>query len=161
MMPVAFWILIVITGVLAVVFFLKWFARRNRVKMFSPRDMESECAKKLPYFRPEVVQAKVKSLFPNHDSAEILRLLEIVPSFWGVERTQLNILKLSNGDMDQLHNYIAVASSDRDFLEVIDLAEYPEFSRINADDIDTLPYEELKRLIGRDTRQYLEWLKKK
>jgi hypothetical protein len=129
--------------------------------MFNPRDSEREEAKNRPFFRPKVVETKVKSLFPDHDSTEILRLLEDLPSFWGVERMKLNVLKLSNGDLDQLLHYSKVAASDRDFIEVINQAEYPEFSRVDPNEIDKLPYDQLRRLMERDTKQYLNWIKKR
>lgn len=73
---------------------------------------------------------------------------------------QLNILKLSEGDLDQLRHYIEVAKSERDFMKVIELAEYPESSRIGLRDKNLFGGAH-KRLIERDSRQYLNWLKKK
>ena len=73
---------------------------------------------------------------------------------------QLNILKLSNGNLDQLHHYIGVAKLERDFMKVIELAEYPESSRMDVNHKNPF-WGEHKRLIERDFRQYLNWLKKK
>jgi hypothetical protein len=160
-MSLAFWIALPTIACLALWLFLKWLDRRNRVEVYGPSDDDRGLARLKPYFRREVVEAKVKSLFPSHDPAEILRLLDDgVPSFWGLERMQLNILKLSNGDMDQLRHYIGVAKGERDFMKVIELAEYPESSRIGVHGKD-LFYGEHKRLIERDLRQYLNWLKKR
>jgi len=114
-----------------------------------------------PYFRREVVEAKVKSLFPQHAPAEILQLLDSdIPSFVGFERVQLDILKLSDGDTDKLHHYIELAKSQRDFMKVINLAEYPESSKRDLRDKD-LFWGDHKKEIERDFRQYLKWLKKK
>lgn len=160
-MSLMFWIVIVVAACLAVWLFLRWFDRRSRVQACSPWDDDRELARLKPYFRREVVEAKIKSLFPNHDPAEILRLLDDdIPSFWGLERMQLDNLKLSNGDLDQLDYYIGVAKSKQDFLQVIELAESPESSRIDIHD-KGLFWGEHKRLIERDFRQYLNWLKEK
>src|SRR4030095_3570667 len=109
---------------------------------------EREFAKKKPYFRREVVEAKVKSLFPGKDPKLILQVLDDdIPTVFGVERTQLNILKLSDGDVNQLVHYVEMAKSGRDFIEVINLAEYPESSRIGMLELDKLPYKEARRIL--------------
>ncbi len=160
-MSLMFWIAFVVIACLAIWLCLRWFDRRSRVEVYSPQDDDRGLARLKPYFRREVVEAKIKSLFPNHNPAEILQLLDNdLPSFWGLERMQLNILKLSNGDIDQLRYYIEVARSQRDFMRVINLAEYPESSSMDIHD-KNLFYGEHKRLIERDFRQYLNWLKKK
>lgn len=160
-MPLTLWIAIVAIGCLTIWLFLRWFDRRNRVQVYSPQDSDREMARLKPYFRREVVERKVKSLFPNQEPAKILQLLDNdIPSYWGLERIQLNILKLSNGNLDQLHHYIGVAKSERDFMKVIELAEYPESSRIDISDKDRF-WGEHKQLIERDFKQYLNWLKKK
>jgi hypothetical protein len=159
-MSLIFWIVIVLIACLAIWLLLRWFDRRNRVEVYTPRDADRRLAKLKPYFRREVVEAKVQTLFPNHEPAEILRLLDDdVPSFWGLERMQLNILRLSNGDIDRLRHYIEVAKSGRDFMKVIESAEHPESSRIGIND-KGLFWGEHKRLIERDFQQYLNWLKK-
>ena len=160
-MSLIFWIAIAAVACLAIWLFLRWVGRRSSVEVYTPQDADRQLARLKPYFRREVVEAKIKALFPNHDSGEILRLLDNgVPSFWGLERMQLDILKLSDGNLDQLRYYIGVARSERDFMKVIQLAESPESSRIGIHD-KNLFYGEHKRLIERDFRQYLNWLKKK
>lgn len=129
--------------------------------MYTPSDESRQLARLKPYFRREVVEAKVKSLFPNHNTAEILQLLDNdIPSFSGLERMQLDILKLSNGDMGKLQYYIGITRSEQDFMKVINLAEYPESSQRDIHDKDLLGGEH-KEEIERDFRQYLHWLKKK
>jgi hypothetical protein len=159
-MSFTFWFILVVIVVLIIVI-LKLLDRRNTVKMYNPRDAEKVESKKHSYFRHQVVEAKVRSLFPAHDSAEILQLLEAVPIFWGVERMKLNVLKLSGGNLDQLRHYISVACSERDFIEVINLAEYPESSLVPLTQIDKLPYGEVMGRLKRDTKQYLSWLQSK
>lgn len=159
-MSLTFWM--IIAGIcLGIWLFLRWFNRKNRVEVYTPQDDDRHLARLRPYFRREVVEAKVKSLFPNQDPAEILHLLDSdLPSFWGLERMQLNILKLSNGSLDQLRSYIEVARSEPDFMGIIDLAEYPESSQRDLHDKD-LFWGPHKQEIERDFRQYLDWLKKK
>jgi hypothetical protein len=100
-----------------------------KVDVYTPSDRSRQSAKLKPYLRREVVEAKVKSLFPQYAPAEILQLLDNdIPSFFGLERVQLDILKLSDGDTDKLHYYIELAKSQRDFMKVINLAEFPESS---------------------------------
>ena len=158
-MSLTVWIGIVAIACLPIWLSLRRFNRRNRVEVFTPQDSDRDLARKGPYFRREVVEAKVKSLFPGCDPAEIMRLLD-VPSFREPERMQLNILKLSDRDPDRLRHYIEVARTGRGSIEVIDSAEYPESSRIGMQDKDFF-WGEHKRLIERDTQQYLKWLKKK
>ena len=158
-MSYAFWIAITVGACLAILLIHRWLDRRNSVEVYTPQDGARQQAKLKPYFRREIVEAKAKSLFPNHDPAEILRLLDDgVPSFWGLERMQLNILKISNGDLDQLRYYIGVAQSN--FIKVVELAESPESSSANIPRKD-LFYGEHKRIIERDFRQYLHWLKQR
>ena len=159
-MSLAFWIVVLVVAGLAIWLFLRWFDRRNRVEVYTPQDESRQSAKLKPYFRREVVEAKVKSLFPGREPADILRLLDDVPSVMGRERMQLNVLKLSNGEEGQLLHYLEVAKSERGFLKIIDLAEHPESSRIGLGDKD-LFWGEHKRLLERDFRQYLNWLKKR
>jgi len=160
-MSLTFWLVVAGIAGLGIWLFLRWFNRKNRVDVYNPQDADRHLARLKPYFRREVVEAKVKSLFPNRDPAEILQLLDSdVPSFWGLERMQLDILKLSNGNMDQLRHYIEVARSERDFIKVIQLAESPESSLGDIHDKD-LFWGEHKVEIERDFRQYLNWLKKK
>lgn len=160
-MSLTFWIVVVVIACLAIWQFLRWVDRRSRVVVYTPQDADRKLARLKPYFRREVVEAKVKSLFPSNNPADILQLLDDdVPSFWGAERIQLDILKLSDGNLEQLRHYIGVAKSERDFMKVIGLAEYPESSRLGIHD-KGLFYGEHKRLIERDFRQYLKWLKKK
>jgi hypothetical protein len=155
------WIIIALIAALIIWLFLRWFNRSVSVDVYTPSDGSRQSAKLKPYLRREVVEAKVKSLFPQHAPAEILQLLDNdIPSFFGLERVQLDILKLSDGDTAKLHYYIELAKSQRDFMKVINLAERPESSKRDLHDKD-LFWGEHKKEIERDFRQYLKWLKKK
>ena len=106
-----------------------------------------------------MVESKVKYLFPEHNPSEILQLLDDgITSFFERERMQLDVLKLSNGDLDKLKHYIALAESES--LKVRRLAEYPESSKRDLQSKDLL-WGEHKKEIERDFRQYLNWLKQK
>ena len=155
-----FWITIIVVVCLAIGLLLRWNDRRNSVEVFTPQDGARELAKLKPYFSREVVERKVRSLFPDQDHAQILQLLDdYTPDFWGLERMQLNILKLSNGNLEQLHHYLKVANSQTEFIKVIQMAESPESSRIV--DQKEIGWGKHKKLVKKDYRDYLNWLKKK
>jgi hypothetical protein len=152
---------ITIIAIVCLVFFLlfKWNDRRNSVQVYTPRDNARDAARLKQYFRREVVERKVKALFPGQDHAQILQLLDDnTNDIWGLERMQLDILKLSNGNLDQLHHYLKVANSPTEFTKVIKLAEAPHSSRV--DDPKELFWGEHKKLIEKDYREYEKWLKK-
>lgn len=156
-MSIAFWLMIMVISCLAVGVFIIWFGRVNGWGELTPWDDEEEMARKEPYFRREVVEAKGRSLFPRHDPSEILQLLDgVPPSFWGRERMQLNILKLSDGDMARLRHYVEASGSVLGAMEVVDKAEYPWSSRAQSSR-SPAP----KWIVERDIRQYLKWLKRR
>ena len=127
--------------------------------VIGPQQGEQEMAIKEPYFRRDVVEGKVKSLFPNHAPAEILRLLDAPPRpFEGPERFQLAVLKLSNGDVARLRRYTAASGRGRH--DLISSAEYPMSSRIGFLNCARLPASVQVAIFNRDLRQYLAWLKK-
>ena len=154
------WIVIAIVAALAGWFLLlRWFNRRNRVEVYTKGDESRQLAKLKSYFRREVVESKVKCLFPEHNPSEILQLLDDgITSFFERERMQLDVLKLSNGDLDKLKYYLGLAESES--LKVRRLAEYPESSKRDLQSKDLLGGDH-KKEIERDFRQYLNWLKKK
>ena len=103
----------------------------------------------------------MKALFPNHDPASILSLLdEYGTQSWQRERerAQLDILKLSGGDLEQLRHYLNIAKSD--YRDVIFLAEAPEFTVLGIADWMKMPEPEKDHLAARDTDQFLEWLQR-
>ena len=155
------WIIIALIAASIILLLLRLFNRSVKVDVHTPSDDSRQSAKLEPYFRRELVEAKVKSLFPQRAPGEILKLLDIdMPPVFELERVQLDILKLSNGDIEKLHHYIELAKSERDFMKVINLAESPESSKRDLNDKD-LFWGEHKKEIERDFRQYLKWLKKR
>ena len=155
-MSPAFWLIIVVIGCVAVGVFIVWSSWGGGLREITPWDDEEEMARKEPYFRREIVEAKVRSLFPSHDPSEILRLLDgVPPPFGGQERMQLDILKLSGCDMARLRHYIEVCGSALGAMEVINKAEYPWSSRVGSS--SPAP----KWIVERDIRQYLRWLERR
>jgi hypothetical protein len=159
-MSLTFWIFIVVFAGLTIWRLSRLFAGGSGAGGHTPQDDQRQLDILEPYFRREVVEAKVKSVFPNHDPAEILQLLDDGLPAWALERMQLNIIKLSNGDVDQLRHYINLAKSERDFIKVMQLAENPRSSGGDINDPNLFDRKH-KRLIEKDFQQYLNWLKKK
>ena len=86
----------------------------------------------MAHSRDEVVAA-VEVAFPEGSRARVLELLDT----YGVEayerereRVQLAILKLSAGNEEKLHEFVAVAK--RDYRDVLFWAENPEESRLDT-----------------------------
>jgi hypothetical protein len=86
----------------------------------------------MAHSRDEVVAA-VEVAFPEGSRARVLALLD----GYGVEsyerereRVQLAILKLSEGNEEKLHEFVAVAK--RDYRDVLFWAENPEESRLDT-----------------------------
>ena len=137
---------------------LFWLRHTRLASESGPQREDRGLAKLKPFFRREVVESKVECLFPNENPADVFRLLDDdLPDIWGLERLQLAILKLSNGDLNSLRTYIAAARQD--FLQVIGSAEYPGALEIGLDRYVRLPNSEQEAIHQRDMRQYLRWLK--
>lgn len=110
------WITIIAIVCLAIILII-WNDRRNSVQVYTPRDSARDAARLKPYFRRELGERKVRVLFPGQDHAQILRLLDDnTNDILGLERMQLDILKLSNGNLQQLHHYLRVANSPTEFI---------------------------------------------
>lgn len=154
--------IIFVVGGIALGLFMRLRASGGRGigSVIGPEQGAQELAMKEPYFRREVVEAKVKSLFPKHAPAEILRLLDTIPKpFGGPYRLQLAVLKLSKGDPAKLRRYIEVAGHDLHH-NLIRSAEYPVTSRIGFLNSTRLPASIQLWMFNSDLRQYMAWLKK-
>jgi len=86
----------------------------------------------MPHSRDEVV-AVVQKTFPETSCARVLELLDT----YGVEsyerereRVQLAILKLSEGNEEKLHEFVAVAK--RDNRDVLFWAENPDEAKLDT-----------------------------
>jgi hypothetical protein len=101
-----------------------------------------------------LVQRLVERLFAAPERAAALRLLEQ----YGTRdsepyRVRVALLKLSDGRLDQLEDFVRAAH--RDFRDVLAWAEYPEALR---QPMWSLPAEEALRIRDADRAQYLAWL---
>ncbi len=107
----------------------------------------------------EMVLAKVRQMFPNDDSAEILAILNLYgaqPDAPERERVELACLKLSEGNKDKLLSSVRTAIGDP--RDVLAPAEYPGFCKIGYVGVDKLDSAGRSKLIYEDLRQYLSWL---
>jgi hypothetical protein len=79
---------------------------------------------------------------------------------WHIERDRihLGILKLANGDEDDLLDWITVAC--RDSRDVLAAAEFPLQSRYHPQRWATAPAEERTTVLNLDRSQYDVWLQK-
>ncbi len=105
----------------------------------------------------DLVLDKVKKCFPGCKEEEIMAFLDLYgeePYERGRERVQIAILKLSDGDLDQLLVNVEVAK--RDYRDVLAYAEYPE--EMSNDNWKMSENEEIKRIRVRDRKQYIDWL---
>jgi len=108
--------------------------------------------------RSQVLQ-KVWKYWPKKDPREIMKILDQYGerSFeTGVERVQLGILKLCNGDLDQLEELVQMAKAD--FRDILAYAEYPEELNEGFVRMGKKSEEEAKEIRQRDIKQYLDWL---
>ena len=99
------------------------------------------------------VLEKVAQFWSDADAAEIMDVLD------GCGRRaqiQLAVLKLCEGDREQLPRLVEMAN--RDWRDVIAYAEYPEEMRTGFVGMRDLSRNEQEALRKRDRRQYLEWL---
>jgi hypothetical protein len=101
----------------------------------------------------------VRRAFPSRDPDHILRLLDDYGTEkWHSEkdRVHIAILKLSQGDMEQLQRYVETATYD--FRDVIAPAEYPEFRKVGFVGVSRMTTEEIDELRKADWGQYQKWL---
>jgi len=107
----------------------------------------------------ELVLSKAQRLFPDQDLADVLAILDqygTQPYERERHRVQLDILKLSEGDLDELKRLIGLAK--RDYRDVIAWAEYPSLMRTSPGGTGNLDAERRRKLAKEDLRQYLSWL---
>jgi hypothetical protein len=107
----------------------------------------------------KLVISKAKQLFPDHDIAEIMQLLDAYGKKCEreKERVQLAVLKLSKGDLEELKKM--VESAKLDYRDVLCSAEYPKQSSHGFAGWKKLTKQEKDKAIAEDLRQYLKWLK--
>ena len=104
----------------------------------------------------DLVLIKVSDAFPNHDPGEIMAILDrygAEPHDYERERVQIAVLKLSEGSMDRLEEFVSAAQGD--YRDVLAGAEYPEEFRLPIYDSNDKRVQDARR---RDREQYLAWL---
>ena len=107
----------------------------------------------------QAVLRKIKNYWPAEDPEKILNILRRYGQDKYEEespRIQLAVLKLSEGDLEKLEEFVDLAK--RDYRDVLAFAEYPEEIRIGFVGMGELSEEEAKALRRRDREQYLSWL---
>lgn len=112
--------------------------------------------------RRRTLVRKVRSLWPDPAQAE--RALAELDRYsgdrgMGRARIQLAILKISNGNLEELRRWVDIALGD--YRDPLLLAEYPEeaeapFEGLNPSPEDRRRMEEIR---SRDREQYLRWLR--
>ena len=73
----------------------------------------------------------------------------------GKNRISVAILKLANGNINSIDNFIELANSD--FRDVISQAEYKRCSELGFEDIEK---SEIGKIYLEDWKEYTEWLNK-
>ena len=105
------------------------------------------------------VRRKIARYWPDADPEEIMGILNEygTESFErGQQRVHLAILKLSNGDIDELPKLVKMAK--RDYRDVLAYAEYPEQMRLGFVGAKKLSADEREAMKQRDKKQYRKWL---
>ncbi len=100
------------------------------------------------------VLRKVAAHFQVDEAGEVLALLDTYESSSEdpPHRVHLAVLKLSNGDIDAIRRYVALAMVD--FRDVLASAEYPTQLRLGAN----AEPEERREAEVADRKQYRRWL---
>lgn len=109
------------------------------------------------YWRRDIVEAKALQMFGEHAPIAIQILDEL--GAWERERTQLALIKLSHGDLQQLRDYAAIAKLDP--RDVLTPAESPSMSQAwstSYADWEKLPKPERDRIEEQDYQEYVTWL---
>jgi len=117
--------------------------------------------RKEPFFRPDVVESKVRIQFPIPLVAKVLEILSEYHAFSDQHsaRVRLAVLKLSGGDFKKVRQEIDAAKLD--FREVLLPAEEPGILRMRAGAWNELSDDEKEKLSNEDHTQYMDWILQK
>ncbi len=113
----------------------------------------------MPIPTRSLVLKKVRDIFPEALYDEAVATLDMFRdelSPWGLERMQLAVLKLSDGDINKLRDLMYHAVGDP--RDVLFPAEYPTVWRIGFVGVDKLDSEGVRKVKEDDLRQLLVWL---
>jgi hypothetical protein len=151
----------IIAGIIALIGACVILFSRHRSKLANesgPQRQDRTLAKLKPFFIREIVETKVDSLFTKDERDDVLQLLDSdLPEGCGLERLQLAILKLSDGNLTSLRHYIAIARAN--YTDVIGPVEYPGALKIGLEQFVRLSNPEQEAITRRDLHRYLRWLK--
>jgi hypothetical protein len=160
-------IALIALSVAAVVLFIIFLARRRREASQSGPQRDSRALRKLaPLYRRDLVEKKAGSLFPRLPPAKVLELLDAdLPTTFGLERLQLALLKLSDGNLDEIQRLVELVTSDAgreraEDIRQIALAEGPLAESMGDEYVNLLP-EDQEVIHRKDLRQYLRWMKRR
>ncbi|HSS65236.1 MAG TPA: hypothetical protein VLS27_12450 [Gammaproteobacteria bacterium] len=110
-----------------------------------------------------IVKKKIRQYWP-HDADDVMEALDRYgdpsPAEAGRARVQLAVLKLANGSLERLREYVDLAR--RDYRDVLALAEYPremKATHLVRPELSPRQRRELARIRKQDREQYLKWLK--
>jgi hypothetical protein len=164
-MPLGIGIFLLVLGGVSILLLTIFIVRQRReAHEIGPVRDSRGLRKTKPFFQRDVVERKVRSLFPNIASQDILALLDTVtPSPFGLERLQLALLKLSDGNLDELRKLVAIVTSKGGLekgadIQLIGTAETPEAQRMGDEYLNLLPKKQ-EPIFQRDLHQYLRWVK--
>lgn len=111
-------------------------------------------SQRVPDISNDDLHRLIKRDFPESAVTHVLETLARYSgdSTKGRNRVHAAILKLSNGEVERIHEYIMVALND--YRDVIRQAEYPNYSEYAFAELDT---NEKEGLIAADHEQYDQW----
>ncbi len=103
----------------------------------------------------ELVLGKVAEVFPEVAPDFILKRLDGYDG-GARDRVQLAILKLCEGSLDRLEQWVATAIQD--YRDVLALAEYRRELARTPVELSQMSEEEVQALQDQDRQEYLAWL---
>ena len=112
-----------------------------------------------PETEADWVEKKTQQLFPRESWPQVRQLLQEYGSEdWEQEadRVRLALLKLSDGNLEQLRSCLKTAQQD--YRDVLAGAEFPEEMTFDSWNLDEKGRRELKQARKRDKQQYADWL---
>jgi hypothetical protein len=107
--------------------------------------------------RDDVIRI-IRRDFAHEDEQTVVRLLdEYGTEKWQPDRdrVQLAALKLSNGDVHKLREFVKTAKSD--FRDVVAPAEYPGFWKVGFVGVERMSPQQVTQLKEDDWDQYHSW----
>lgn len=144
----------------------KWLAARRKRREQFRRDMmeRMELANFAPTVTADDVLRIIQHDFPGAIPNEVLGELSAYGSaqhHLEQHRVHAAILKLSNGKQERMTQFVQLA--DKDFRDVLTLAEMPGFSKIMlpVEEFAKRPFDEIETITKSDRNQYLEWFNRK